>query len=159
MNINIISVGKIKEKYLKDAIDEYKKRLSRFCKLTIKEVTDEPMSQNPSKKEIESILKKEGEKIISSIKNTDFLISLCVEGKQKTSEEFAKFFSEECVKGANTFTFVIGGSVGLCDEIKNMSHTKLSFSKMTFPHQLMRVVLLEQIYRAFKINANESYHK
>lgn len=159
MNVNIIAVGKIKEKYLKDAIDEYKKRLSRFCKLTITEVQDEPMSANPSEKEIESILKKEGEKIISSIKNTDVLISLCVEGKQKTSEEFAKFFSDECIKGANTFTFVIGGSVGLCNEIKNMSHTKLSFSKMTFPHQLMRVVLLEQIYRAFKINANENYHK
>ncbi len=159
MNVNIIAVGKIKEKYLKDAIDEYKKRLSRFCKLTITEVPDESMSQNPSEKEIESILKKEGEKIISSIKNTDVLISLCVEGKQKTSEEFAKLFSDECIKGANTFTFVIGGSVGLCDEIKNMSQLKLSFSKMTFPHQLMRVVLLEQIYRAFKINANESYHK
>lgn len=159
MNVNIIAVGKIKEKYLKDAIDEYKKRLSRFCKLTITEVPDESMSTTPSEKEIDSILKKEGEKIASSIKNTDVLISLCVEGKQKTSEEFARFFSDECVKGANTFTFVIGGSVGLCDEIKNMSHTKLSFSKMTFPHQLMRVVLLEQIYRAFKINANENYHK
>ena len=159
MNINIIAVGKIKENYLKDALDEYKKRLSRFCKLTITEVQDEPMSQNPNGKEIDAILKKEGEKITASIKNTDVLISLCVEGKQKTSEEFAKFFSDECVKGANTFTFVIGGSVGLSDEIKNMSNLKLSFSKMTFPHQLMRVVLLEQIYRCFKINANESYHK
>ena len=159
MNINIISVGKIKEKYLKDAIDEYSKRLSRFCKLTITEVHDEPMSQNPSLAEIKSILKKEGEKIKVAIKNTDVLISLCVEGKQKTSEEFAKVFSDECINGANTFTFVIGGSVGLCDEIKNMSDLKLSFSKMTFPHQLMRVVLLEQIYRAFKINANENYHK
>lgn len=159
MNVNIITVGKIKEKYLKDALDEYKKRLSRFCKLTITEVPDEPMSQNPGDKEIESILKKEGEKIISSIKNTDVLISLCVEGKQKTSEEFAQFFSDECINGANTFTFVIGGSVGLCNEIKNMSDLKLSFSKMTFPHQLMRVILTEQIYRAFKINANESYHK
>ena len=159
MNINIISVGKIKEKYLKDAIDEYKKRLSRFCKLTITEIPDEPMSQNPNDKEIESILKKEGEKIQSAIKNTDVLISLCVEGTQKTSEEFAHFFKDECVKGANTFTFVIGGSVGLWDEIKKTSNLKLSFSKMTFPHQLMRVILTEQIYRAFKINANESYHK
>ena len=159
MNVNIIAVGKIKEKYLKDAIDEYKKRLLRFCKLTITEVPDESMSTTPSEKEIESILKKEGEKILSSIKNTDVLISLCVEGKQKTSEEFAQFFSDECINGANTFTFVIGGSVGLCDEIKNMSQVKLSFSKMTFPHQLMRVILTEQIYRAFKINANENYHK
>ena len=159
MNINIIAVGKIKEKYLKDAIDEYKKRLSRFCKLTITEVSDEPMSQNPSEKEIEDILKKEGEKIASAIKNTDVLVTLCVEGTQRTSEEFAQFISSECVKGANTFTFIIGGSVGLSDKIKSMSNLKLSFSKMTFPHQLMRVVLLEQIYRAFKINANENYHK
>lgn len=159
MNVNIIAVGKIKEKYLKDALDEYKKRLSRFCKLTITEIPDESMSTNPGEREIESILKKEGEKILASIKNTDVFISLCVEGKQKTSEEFAQFFSAECIKGANTFTFVIGGSVGLCDEIKNMSNLKLSFSKMTFPHQLMRVILTEQIYRAFKINANESYHK
>lgn len=159
MNINIIAVGKIKEKYLKDAIDEYKKRLSRFCKLTITEVSDEPMSQNPSEKEIEDILKKEGEKIISAIKNTDVLVTLCVEGTQRTSEEFAQFISSECVKGANTFTFIIGGSVGLSDKIKSMSNLKLSFSKMTFPHQLMRVILTEQIYRAFKINANESYHK
>ena len=159
MNINIIAVGKIKEKYLKDAIDEYKKRLSRFCKLTITEVSDEPMSQNPSEKEIEDILKKEGEKIASAIKNTDVLVTLCVEGTQRTSEEFAQFISSECVKSANTFTFIIGGSVGLSDKIKSMSNLKLSFSKMTFPHQLMRVVLLEQIYRAFKINANENYHK
>ena len=159
MNINIIAVGKIKEKYLKDAIDEYKKRLSRFCKLTITEVSDEPMSQNPSEKEIEDILKKEGEKIASAIKNTDVLVTLCVEGTQRTSEEFAQFISSECVKGANTFTFIIGGSVGLSDKIKSMSNLKLSFSKMTFPHQLMRVILTEQIYRAFKINANESYHK
>lgn len=159
MNINIISVGKIKEKYLKDAIDEYSKRLSRFCKLTITEVPDEPMSQNPSLAETESILKKEGEKINAAIKNTDVLITLCIEGEQKTSEEFAKFFSDECVGGANTFTFIIGGSLGLSEEIKKMSVLRLSFSKMTFPHQLMRVVLLEQIYRAFKINSNESYHK
>ena len=159
MNVNIIAVGKIKEKYLKDAIDEYSKRLSRFCKLTITEVSDESMSQNPSEKEIEDILKKEGEKILSAIKNTDVLITLCVEGTQKSSEEFARFISDECIKGANTFTFIIGGSVGLSDKIKSLSNLKLSFSKMTFPHQLMRVVLLEQIYRAFKINANESYHK
>jgi len=159
MNVNIISVGKIKEKYLKDAIDEYSKRLSRFCRLTITEVADEPMSQNPSGAEVEIILKKEGEKILSAIKNTDVLISLCVEGEQKTSEEFAKVFSNECANGASSFTFIIGGSLGLLEEIKKKSALRLSFSKMTFPHQLMRVVLLEQIYRAFKINANENYHK
>lgn len=159
MNINIIAVGKIKEKYLKDAIDEYLKRLSRFCKLTIVEVADEAMSERPSSAEKAHILQKEGDKILSAIKNTDVLISLCVEGNQMPSERFADFFTTETVKGANTFTFVIGGSLGLLEEIKKKSKLKLSFSQMTFPHQLMRVILLEQIYRAFKINANESYHK
>lgn len=159
MNVNIIAVGKIKEKYLKDAIEEYAKRLSRFCKLTITEIPDESMSDRPSDSEKQTILKKEGEKIISAIKNTDVLVSLCVEGGQLESEEFAQFFSQECIKGANTFTFIIGGSLGLSEEIKKLSNLRLSFSKMTFPHQLMRVILLEQVYRAFKINANESYHK
>ncbi len=159
MNINIIAVGKIKEKYLKDAIEEYAKRLSRFCKLTIFEVSDEAMSDKPSDSEKTQILQKEGEKILSAIKNTDVLVSLCVEGKQITSEEFADFFANECVMGANTFTLIIGGSLGLSEEIKQKSKLRLSFSKMTFPHQLMRAIVLEQIYRAFKINANESYHK
>ena len=159
MNINIVTVGKIKEKYLKDAIEEYKKRLSRFCKLTIIELPDEAMSDKPSQSEINAILKKEGEKILSYLKNTDVLISLCVEGKQMSSEKFAAFIDDSCVAGASSFTFVIGGSLGLFDEVKKKSTLRLSFSEMTFPHQLMRVVLLEQIYRAFKINANESYHK
>ena len=159
MNINIIAVGKIKEKYLKDAIDEYSKRLSRFCKLTITEIPDEAMSDRPSDAEKDAILQKEGNKILGAIKNTDVLVSLCVEGKQLESEEFADFFAEECVQGASSFTFIIGGSLGLLESIKSKSKMRLSFSKMTFPHQLMRVVLLEQIYRAFKINANESYHK
>lgn len=159
MNVNIVAVGKIKEKYLKDAIDEYSKRLSRFCKLKIAEVPDEPMSDRPSDAEKLAILKKESEKIKSAIGQTDVLVTLCVEGKQMKSEKFAEFFAGECVNGANTFTFVIGGSLGLHDEIKKQCKLRLSFSEMTFPHQLMRVVLLEQIYRAFKINANESYHK
>lgn len=159
MNINIIAVGKIKEKYLKDAIDEYAKRLSRFCKLTITEIADEPMSDKPSEAEKSAILQKEGEKILSAIKNTDVLISLCVEGQQLESEKFANFFADSCLSGANIFTFIIGGSLGLLEEVKKKSKLKLSFSKMTFPHQLMRVILLEQVYRAFKINANESYHK
>lgn len=159
MNVNIVAVGKIKEKYLKDAIDEYSKRLSRFCKLKITEVTDEPMSDRPSDSEKAAILKKEAEKISAAIGSTDVLVTLCVEGKQMKSEKFADFFADKCVSGASTFTFVIGGSLGLSDEIKAKSTLKLSFSEMTFPHQLMRVILLEQIYRAFKINANESYHK
>ncbi len=159
MNINIVAVGKIKEKYLKDAIDEYSKRLSRFCKLKITEVADEPMSDRPSDSEKAQILKKEAEKINSVIGTTDVLVTLCVEGKQLTSEKFADFFASQTVSGASTFTFVIGGSLGLSDEIKAKSKLRLSFSLMTFPHQLMRVILLEQIYRSFKINANESYHK
>lgn len=159
MNVNIVAVGKIKEKYLKDAIDEYSKRLSRFCKLKITEVPDEPMSDRPSDAEKAQILKKEAEKINSAIGTTDVLVTLCVEGKQLSSEKFAHFFATETVKGASSFTFVIGGSLGMHDEIKAKSKLKLSFSEMTFPHQLMRVILLEQIYRCFKINANESYHK
>ncbi len=159
MNVNIVAVGKIKEKYLKDAIDEYSKRLSRFCKLKITEVPDEPMSDRPSDAEKSAILKKEAEKISAVIGTTDVLVTLCVEGKQLPSEKFADFFAQQTVKGASSFTFVIGGSLGLSNEIKAKSKLKLSFSEMTFPHQLMRVILLEQVYRAFKINANESYHK
>lgn len=159
MNINIIAVGKMKEDYLKKACTEYAKRLSRFCKLQVIEVPDEAMSDRPSESEKQTILQKEGAKIQSAIKHTDVLITLCVEGKQMKSEAFADFMQQECVKGASTFTFVIGGSLGLLENIKQQSRLRLSFSEMTFPHQLMRVVLLEQIYRGFKINANESYHK
>ena len=159
MNINIIAVGKMKEDYLKKACAEYAKRLSRFCKLQIIELPDEPMSDRPSESEKQMVLQKEGAKIQNAIKQTDVLITLCVEGKQMKSEKFADFMQQECVNGANTFTFVIGGSLGLLEDIKKQSRLRLSFSEMTFPHQLMRVVLLEQVYRAFKINANESYHK
>ncbi|MBQ3119123.1 MAG: 23S rRNA (pseudouridine(1915)-N(3))-methyltransferase RlmH [Clostridia bacterium] len=159
MNINIVAVGKIKEKYLKEAIEEYSKRLSRFCKLKITEVPDEPMSDRPNDAEKAAVLKKEAEKITSAISTTDVLVTLCVEGKQLSSEKFADFFANGTVSGASTFTFVIGGSLGLSDEIKAKSKLRLSFSEMTFPHQLMRVILLEQVYRAFKINSNENYHK
>ena len=159
MNITIIAVGKMKEDYLKKACSEYEKRLSRFCKLTIVEIPDEPMSDKPSESERNAVLKKEGVRILSAIKDTDVLVSLCVEGKQLSSEDFAESMDQSCTNGASRFTFVIGGSLGLLEEIKEKSHLRLSFSKMTFPHQLMRVVLLEQLYRAFKINRNESYHK
>ena len=159
MNITIIAVGKLKEDFLKKACQEYEKRMSRFCKLNIIELPDEPMSDNPQESEIKAILKKEGDKILSKIKNTDTVVALCVEGKQKTSEEFSQFFDEKCLQGISDFTFVIGGSLGLSEEVKKRSEIRLSFSKMTFPHQLMRVMLLEQIYRAFKISRNESYHK
>ena len=159
MNINIIAVGKIKEKFFKDACAEYEKRMSRFCKLNITELPDEAMSDKPSEAEKSAVLKKEASRILSAIRPTDVIISLCVEGKQMASEELADFFKNSCIEGKSSFTFIIGGSLGLLEEVKAKSNLRLSFSKMTFPHQLMRVVLLEQVYRAFKINANESYHK
>ena len=159
MNINIIAVGKIKEKFFKDACAEYEKRMSRFCKLNITELPDEAMSDKPSEAEKSAVLKKEASRILSAIRPTDVVIALCVEGKQMASEELADFFKNSCIEGKSSFTFIIGGSLGLLEEVKAKSNLRLSFSKMTFPHQLMRVVLLEQIYRAFKINANESYHK
>lgn len=159
MNINIIAVGKIKEKFFKDACAEYEKRMSRFCKLNITELPDEAMSEKPSEAEKSAVLKKEASRILSAIRPTDVVIALCVEGKQMASEELADFFKNSCIEGKSSFTFIIGGSLGLLEEVKAKSNLRLSFSKMTFPHQLMRVVLLEQVYRAFKINANESYHK
>lgn len=159
MKIKIICVGKIKEKYLKDAIDEYSKRISRFAKLEIIEINDEKIPDNASKSEEEKVIKTEGEKIIKYILPKDYVIALCVEGKNISSEELADKFNEITLSGASCITFIIGGSLGIYEEIKKTSNFKLSFSKMTFPHQLMRVILLEQTYRAFKINANEEYHK
>lgn len=159
MNINIICIGKLKEKYLKDAVTEYSKRLSRFCKLKITELPEAPLSENYSEGEKEAALMKEGETILSSLKGADCVVSLCVEGRQKTSEEFSEFISKNMVEGKSNFAFIIGGSVGLAEDVKKVSHLRLSFSEMTFPHQLMRVILLEQIYRGFKIMSNEKYHK
>lgn len=158
MNINIISVGKIKEKYFTAAIDEYSKRLSRFVKLTITEVPDEKIPDNASEKEMEQIKEKEGLKILSKIPSSTFIVALCIEGKENSSEELAKKIAEISMTSSN-ITFIIGGSLGLSDTVKSRSDLRLSFGKMTLPHQLMRVVLLEQIYRSFKINNNESYHK
>ena len=150
--IKIICVGKIKEKYLKDAIEEYKKRLSKYTKLQIIEVSD---IDNPSK---EIVLLKEKELIEKHIDIRDFVITLEIEGNMLDSVEFAKKI-DSIFNTNSTITFIIGGSLGLHDDIKNRSNYKLSFSKLTFPHQLFRVNLLEQIYRSFKINNNEAYHK
>ena len=159
MKIKIICAGKLKEKYLSDACGEYIKRLSRFAKLEIIEVGDEKIPDNPSQSQEIAVKKAEGEKIKTHIGAKEYIISLCVEGKEISSEELSEKISKITLSGNNTITFIIGGSLGIDDEVKNMSNFKLSFSKMTFPHQLMRVILLEQVYRAFKINANESYHK
>jgi 23S rRNA (pseudouridine1915-N3)-methyltransferase len=158
MNINIISVGKIKEKYFTAAIDEYSKRLSRFVKVNIIEVPDEKIPDNASEKEKENIKAKEGAKILAKLPENSFVAALCIEGKEMASEELAKKIADISMT-SSTITFIIGGSLGLSDEVKSRSALRLSFGRMTLPHQLMRVVLLEQIYRSFKINNNESYHK
>ena len=149
ITVEIIAVGKIKEKFFRDALDEYKKRLSRYCDFKITEVSDFPDSS--------STIEREGALILPKIKG--MCIPLCVEGKQLSSEELADFISKSTVDGTSHITFIIGGSNGLSDEVKAKGKLKLSFSKMTFPHQLMRVILSEQIYRAFKIINNERYHK
>lgn len=148
--IKIICLGSIKESYLKDAIEEYKKRLSKYTKLEIIELKDEKDTSNPLKKEKDSILK--------HINDKDNLIILDIKGKQLTSEEFASFINNELTTQSN-ITFVIGSSNGLDEEIKKLTNKKISFSLLTFPHQLFRVILLEQIYRSFKILNNETYHK
>lgn len=158
MNINIISVGKIKEKYFTAAIEEYSKRLSRFVKLNIIEVADEKIPDNASKKEMDIIREKEGGKILAKLTDNSFIITLCIEGREMTSEELAKKIADISMTSSN-ITFIIGGSLGLSDTVKNKSRLRLSFGQMTLPHQLMRVVLLEQIYRVYKINNNENYHK
>lgn len=159
MKIKIICLGKLKEKYLKDGIAEYTKRISRFATVEIIELQDEKIPDNASDAECEKIKATEGKKILSKIKNDEYIYSLCVEGTQLCSEDFAKDIEKAALSGFNTITFIIGGSLGLSNEVKNISHKKLSFSLMTFPHQLMRLILTEQIYRCFKINANEQYHK
>ena len=150
---------KDKEKFLKDAIDEYSKRLGRYCKLNIIEVPDEKTPDNASEKEEEIIKEKEGELILKKIKDTSFVIALDLKGNHITSEELAKKFSMLSVQGKSNITFIIGGSLGISESVLKRANYKLCFSKMTFPHQLFRVMLLEQVYRAFRINSGEPYHK
>lgn len=159
MRINIVCVGKIKEKYLKLGIDEFKKRLSKYCKLEIIELEDEKAPENLSDKEMLIIKEKEGKKILSKIKDNSYVIALAIDGKNLSSEELAETINKLGVRGISNITFVIGGSLGLLDEVLSRADYKLSFSKMTFPHQLMRLILLEQVYRAYRINNGEPYHK
>ena len=157
MNIDIIAVGKIKEKFLRDAIEEYSKRLSAFVKLTITEIPDEKIPDNASAKVMEKIKESEGRQILSKLR-PGAVVAMCIEGSQYSSEDIAHYLNTT----ANTnsrITFIIGGSLGLYDEVKKAASTKMSFGKITLPHQLMRVVLLEQIYRGYKIINNQSYHK
>ncbi len=159
MQIEIISVGKIKEKHYRAAVDEYVKRLSRYCKLRQTEVADERAPQNLSAAEAEIVKRREAERILKKIGADDYVISLEIEGQALTSEKFAQKMNALAISGSSKISFVIGGSLGLAGSVKARSDYALSFSNMTFPHQLMKVVLLEQIYRSFKINKGEPYHK
>lgn len=159
MRITLITVGKIKEKYLKEAIAEYSKRLSKYCKLEIIEVADEKTPDQASETVEEQIRSKEGERILKYIKDDAYVITLEIKGKLLTSEELADKINQLGIQGKSHITFIIGGSIGLGKEVLARSDYALSFSKMTFPHQLMRVILLEQVYRSYRINANEPYHK
>lgn len=159
MKITLITVGKIKEKYFTDAIAEYAKRLSRYCKLEIVEVADEKTPDGASESLENQIKEKEGERILSKVPDNAYVVALAIEGKQLDSEELAEKMEKWNVNGVSHLVFIIGGSLGLTPKVLNRADFKLSFSKMTFPHQLMRVVLLEQIYRSFRIRNNEPYHK
>lgn len=159
MKITILTVGKIKEKYLRDAIAEYSKRLSRYAKLEIIEVADEKTPDNASETVETNIKNKEAERLLKYIRDDAYLITLEIKGKQLTSEELAQKIDTLGVQGTSHIIFVIGGSLGLGEEVLKRSNYALSFSKMTFPHQLMRVILLEQIYRSYRINCGAPYHK
>lgn len=158
MRITIVCVGKVKEKFYREALKEYEKRLSAYIKLTIIEVSDEKVKvENDS--EIKIAMDKEGQNILSKIKENQYVITLEILGKRITSEKLAENINNLAIRGKSDVTFVIGGSYGLADSVKNRSNYSLSFSDMTFPHQLMRVILLEQIYRSYRIINNQSYHK
>jgi 23S rRNA (pseudouridine1915-N3)-methyltransferase len=152
-------VGTIKEKYLTDAVAEYEKRLGAYCAVDNISVREERLSDKPSQSEIAAALKREGERILAALPPRAYNIALCVEGKQMSSEELARLFNDKAVEGFSNICFIIGSSHGLSDRIKQMSHYKMSMSKMTFPHQLARVMLLEQTYRAFSILGGSKYHK
>ena len=158
LNINIICLGKVKENYLKLAIEEYSKRLSKYCNLNIIELSDEKLPDKINESIKLEIKNKECQKIINSLKKDSYILALDLRGKQYTSEEFSKKIDDIALNFNSSITFIIGGTLGLNDEILNLCNEKISFSKMTFPHQLFRVFLLEQIFRAFKISKGETYH-
>ena len=159
MQIDIVCVGKIKEAFFRSALEEYKKRLGRYCRLNELEVTDEKTPENASEDETRQIKEKEGLRILSRLKDDAYVIALAIEGKGFSSEALAEELEKLSVRGVSHLQFVIGGSLGLSDTVLKRADLLLSFSKMAFPHQLMRVILLEQIYRTFRIRRNEPYHK
>lgn len=159
MNITLIVVGKIKEKYFTMAIEEYQKRLSRYCKLEIIEIADEKTPDGASEAEEEQIKMREGERILKVIREKSYVIALAIKGKQFDSLEFSKKIEDLRVRGNSHIVFIIGGSLGLAIQVLERADEQISFSNLTFPHQLMRVILLEQVYRAFRIINHEPYHK
>ena len=159
MKIKVVTVGKLKEKYLKDGIAEYSKRISRFAKLEMIELADEKTPDKASESENQKILEIEGQRILSKVADRDFVIALAIEGKAFSSEEFSKQLEEASIKGFSTLTFIIGGSLGLSQDVKKRANLSVSFGRLTLPHQLMRLVLVEQIYRAFTIQQGSPYHK
>ena len=159
MNISIISVGKLKEKYLKSGIEEYTKRLGSYTKINEIEVADEKAPEQLSDADMEIVKKKEAERILAKIAPDAYVIALAIDGKMKTSEQLAKDIESLMTYGRSKIVFVIGGSLGLHEEVLKRADEKLSFSKMTFPHQLMKLILVEQVYRAFRIMRGEPYHK
>lgn len=159
MNISIITVGKLKEKYLKSGIEEYTKRLGSYSKISEIEVADEKAPEQLSDADMEIVKKKEGDRILAKIPADAYVIALSIDGKMKTSEGLAKDLESLMTYGRSKIVFVIGGSLGLHDEVLKRADEKLSFSKMTFPHQLMKLILVEQVYRAFRIMKGEPYHK
>lgn len=159
MQINILAVGRLKEKYLQEAQKEYLKRLSAYARVNVTEVEDEPFKEGISASLEESVKSREAGRLLKHLSQGDFVVALDREGRQMTSEELSEFISAMGLEGKSRITFIIGGTLGLSEEITGSANYKLSFSKMTFPHQLMRVILLEQVFRAFKIARGEPYHK
>lgn len=159
MKLKVITVGKLKEKYLRDGIAEYSKRMGRFAKLEMLELPDEKTPDKASQAENEQILHKEGQRILEKIADREFVIALAIEGKSLSSEAFSQYLSDLGVRGYSDVTFVIGGSLGLSPAVKTRANFLISFGKMTLPHQLMKLVLMEQIYRAFMIQQGSPYHK
>ena len=159
MKIRIIAIGKIKEQYLTLGINEYTTRLKPYCNVEIKEVKDEKVNDNPTQAEIEIVKNKEADSVLKLLKNNEYLIALDLNKKEMTSEAFAEFLDKKLEISGSNLSFVIGGSYGLGDELKNRCNDSISLSKMTFLHQMTRLILLEQLYRSFKILNNETYHK
>lgn len=160
IRVNIICIGKIKEKYFTDAINEYAKRLSAFCKFSVVELAEEKIrNNNPNQSQIDEVVSAEGKRILQKIGNSDFVAAMCIEGTLLSSEQLAKTLDSVSLAGKSTVDFIIGGSYGLSESVKARADLCISMSKMTFPHQMVRMILSEQIYRAFEISSNGKYHK